>query len=1252
MTARRITAWTLGTLFGLIVLAIAVALIAINTQAGTRRVVAMAESFTGNALDVEQVEGTLAGPLRLRGVRYADANTGLDVSVGEVDVDLAMWALAKLQVHVLHARVANVDVRLGAAADEPPEPEPTEPFTLQAPIDLRVDRFGLRQFRLRNDSSELLVLSSADFVGSWIDTRISVQTLDVKSPQGTIEFAGDVQDAETYVGDGEGSFHWTQGPFTYAGTIEALARDANAELAVKLTQPLKAQLSVSLEQRESLPWQFHLTVPAFDPRESLLPDSSFESLALELKGEGTKTQGVADGTVDLNGERIAFDRLAFAQRDTTLDLEARIHTGGGALTADAQVRAAEEPVAAEVKAEWQDITVPERLAGQVLKTFGTLEFSGSAERYQAQGRVRLGPPERLSSIELNIEGTPERVQLQQFDIVQPEGRLAASGVVDLAPELGWDVTASATHFNPGEFATAWPGDLNFALATQGTLTESEPTASLDLSELRGTLRGRALSGRADLDLLANKVISGVADIRSGSSRVQLQAEPGDVMNASANFDIPALDDWLPNTGGSIQGRFTAVGNWPQTRIAGDARASELVFNDLRAASLQLNVDVQTPTSPKGSVRLAVEDATAAGLQIDSLNADARGDAGAHALELQMQGSPLATQLTLEGSQSESGWAGSMQTLVLDIENAARLALQRPVEIEYTSEQSRISEACFADGDIRLCAEGALQADGSLEANYLLEEIPFALANAFAGADSGLSFDGTIGGEGQIARNAEGALSGTARLQSSGGQIAREVAEGEGADVLLRFDDLNMQANLDGETANGEVSARLNETGSLQGRLGLSGLSQSVSELDGSLEASLPSIAVIELFAPQLANVEGAVDLRATVRGRSDDPAINGELRLNDLAADVPDVGLQLRNGTVTITPRNADVYAVEGGIQSGEGSVAFAGTVQLEGTSTVTITGTQFLAADMPGARVLVEPDLVVEHSAERLHLTGELTIPKAAINLQELPRGSGGGGAKASSDVVIVDAQTQEEEATESLPIYADVTVIVGDEVELTGFGLSAQVSGQLALQERPGEPTTGSGEVNVDGRYKAYGQDLTIREGRLLFANSPLDNPNLNLTAVRVVEDVTAGLRVTGSAKNPVLTVFSDPPMAQTEALSYLVAGKPLDQIRQSEGEGDALQTAARSLGTAAGGLLAKNVGKRLGVDEFGIKDNEMIGGAAFTVGQYLSPRLYLSYGVGLFEPGEVITLRYKLTEDLSLQAQSGTNESRAGVEYRMER
>jgi translocation and assembly module TamB len=98
--------------------------------------------------------------------------------------------------------------------------------------------------------------------------------------------------------------------------------------------------------------------------------------------------------------------------------------------------------------------------------------------------------------------------------------------------------------------------------------------------------------------------------------------------------------------------------------------------------------------------------------------------------------------------------------------------------------------------------------------------------------------------------------------------------------------------------------------------------------------------------------------------------------------------------------------------------------------------------------------------------------------------------------------------------------------------------------------------------------------------------------------------------------------------------------------------LQTAARSLGTAAGSLIAKNIGQRLGIDEFGVTDNEAIGGAALTIGQYLSPRLYLGYGVGLFEPGQVITLRYKLSRSLSLEVLNATQDQRAGLEYRKER
>ena len=53
---------------------------------------------------------------------------------------------------------------------------------------------------------------------------------------------------------------------------------------------------------------------------------------------------------------------------------------------------------------------------------------------------------------------------------------------------------------------------------------------------------------------------------------------------------------------------------------------------------------------------------------------------------------------------------------------------------------------------------------------------------------------------------------------------------------------------------------------------------------------------------------------------------------------------------------------------------------------------------------------------------------------------------------------------------------------------------------------------------------------------------------------------------------------------------------------------------------------------------------------MGKYLSPKLYLSYGVGIFTPGEVITLRYKLSRMWELEAQNATTENRAGLNYRL--
>ena len=849
------------------------------------------------------------------------------------------------------------------------------------------------------------------------------------------------------------------------------------------------------------------------------------------------------------------------------------------------------------------------------------------------------------------------MELKQFDISQEAGRLQARGRIELQPQLAWDVTATAKDFDPGAFAAAWRGKLGFDLASQGRMLEQGPEAKLQLTQLRGELRGRPLSGTADVSLAPPLIASGAASLKSGKSELQFRGRNGDRLDANVSLNVASLNDWVPDSGGELQAAFVVRGKWPDLAIEGNARGSDLHAAGVRMESFSAQANVADPRNPEGSIRLDLTKLTAAGFQFETVRAEAKGAPKSHHLALRVSGAPLALDLDLQGARTDEGWAGSLQNLVINVKDAARLALREPANITLSKGgAAELSQVCLVDGRIELCAAGALQPDGAIRASYSLANLPLALGNALATAELPIKLEGTLQGHGEIRRTPQGELFGDVLIASDSGSVFRHIAAVPGDETqeppqkLLGYRGFKVAATLSGPDARATFDTQLEPNATLHGEANVHDLGRAETPIAGRVRGQIPDLAPLAVFAPQLANVHGRIDADIALAGTAQRPEISGLVSGAELAADIPAIGLKLKNGQLQVRPAASGDITVEGAIVSGDGRLQFAGKADRSGRVDMHFGGERVLAADIPGAHVLVTPNLNLVRTADRVTLNGDVTIPEATINLQKLPRG-GEHAQAASSDVIVVDAQTREAEA-EKAPVFAEVTVNIGKKVELTGFGLQANVEGGLQVRESPGQPTLGSGEVRVAGKYKAYGQDLTIQRGQLLYAWTPLDNPNLNIEATRTVETVTAGLRIRGNAQAPELTVYSDPPMSQANALSYLVAGKPLDQIGAGDSDAGAMQTAARSLGVAGGGLLAKSLGKRLGVDELSVKDDEMIGGAALTVGQYLSPRLYLSYGVGLFEPGDVITLRYKLSDELALQTQRGPEDTRAGIEYRIEK
>jgi translocation and assembly module TamB len=135
----------------------------------------------------------------------------------------------------------------------------------------------------------------------------------------------------------------------------------------------------------------------------------------------------------------------------------------------------------------------------------------------------------------------------------------------------------------------------------------------------------------------------------------------------------------------------------------------------------------------------------------------------------------------------------------------------------------------------------------------------------------------------------------------------------------------------------------------------------------------------------------------------------------------------------------------------------------------------------------------------------------------------------------------------------------------------------------------------------------------------------------------------------RSPQATVYSEPPMGESEALAYLLLGHPLGQATPQEG--NLVANAANSLGLKGGNLLAKKLAARFGLEEARVESTGGLKEASLVVGKYLSPRLYVTYGLGLFEPVSTFRIRYLLSRQWTIKAEQG-EETSADFLYTVEK
>jgi len=545
------------------------------------------------------------------------------------------------------------------------------------------------------------------------------------------------------------------------------------------------------------------------------------------------------------------------------------------------------------------------------------------------------------------------------------------------------------------------------------------------------------------------------------------------------------------------------------------------------------------------------------------------------------------------------------------------------------------------------AEGLIPRGGSLEAN--LEGLDLKLLKPWLPA--GLALEGVLTAHtaGQWGPGAAIRLAGRA---SVAGGLVRQLRKGGELTATLRTAELSWDWS--GNALTGTTSFELSDTGRLNGSFILPLSAQLPLAMDPNgrvavtVSGKMRENGLLTALFPgmvQESSGELAVDLRIGDTWRN--PAFSGQMLFNRATMYLPRSGIRLTGLQASATLERGGIRISSFSARSGPGTITGSGFIGMTdwkpGGYQAAIRGDRFQLVNLPELQVVGSPKLDIEGAGKKITVRGEFAIPELLVaGLQTQ------GQVKPSNDVIVIDAPPKEARAF-PLDLDMQVRVLFGKKAFVKMEGIDARLAGSVDLIVRGPDDIRGNGEIRVaEGSYRAYGVNLKISKGRVVYTGGAVGNPNLDILALRTVDEVKAGVLIGGNLKRPAIRLYSEPAMSDSDVMGYIVLGHPLSGDKAQIG--DVVQAAGLLLSAGQSAILQEQIGRRFGLDTIGVEtDKTDASRSIITVGKYLTPKLFISYGRSLFSPTTYLRARYNFSKHWELETWTGT-ESGADIYYKI--
>ena len=1186
----------------LIVLLLVIVLVAglswaLGTQSGLKQTLALAKKFAPGTLAWDEASGKLAGNLTISGLQYSEEN-GIDARVDSLDFAWTPSALLGLQLDVNQLHVDGIEIRLAEAVDEQEATASSgELPDISLPVGINLDDIVISDIAIYPPGQETPIeINQVSLAVQMEGSDVSLAKLDVLAPQGEVHLDGSISTRDDYPMDL--SVNWQaeidpamplQGEGTFVGSL------AQLQIQHNVAGFAEADIQASVNNITASP-AWDANVAASIPEPGAVSPLLTMAPRITLQSSGTLDDFSAQvnaelETTDTGPVTVAADVSGSTEALTINAVKANLSENGAELSATGQVDLA--TLNSDIKGQWKALGWPITTEPQFSSAVGSFDFTGTPDDYSANVTAEAGG-EAIPQGQWNISLNGSTTAADQFEVIGKtlDGTITAAGSANWEAQPAWDVELSTAGINPGVQWEELPGSIDLVVSSNGQISDNGPVINAVIKQLSGNFRNQPLSGSGNVQVNGDSVTIENLTMTHGATQLDADGQVDDQIAMDFNLKSPDLQTLLPELEGaiSVTGSVSGTKEAPMLKASGSAENVAIAGNSVD--SLNFDIDGGLGDTTESTLTVDVSDIAAGGQTVSNLTLRAQGSPLDHELALSASTNQGDLSTELNGGYENDTWKGSLASLELANTLAGDWRLREPADLSANASKADLSSLCLDNDDKlgSLCATANWLAEGESTATLNISGLSPDLVAEYLPPE--LLLETRLNGDATARLRQNGEMNAQANFALEAGTLTLDT---EASPVVIGLEQTTIDASWQGNDAKLALAAAFTDFGdvTVQGSL-----SDPAGEgrLAGSLDADFADLTLISVFAPQVQEISGALKSNLSVGGTLSAPIIKGELALRDFSAEIPETAMVIQDLQLAVNGNPDGTLLITGQSRSGDGQLSINGNFDPSTRALqLDIKGDSYQVANTAMMQAVVSPDLSIAMNDTGMDVSGGVTIPSAYINAN-----GGNEGIKtvsASSDVVYVSEEGEQVETPPS-QISLDVQVILGESVEVEAGDFRGRLEGDLRIEQTPELAPRGTGTINVvNGDYVIYGQQLDMERGRILFSGGPVDNPSLDMEVARTVQeyDVIAGARIKGTAQSPRLELYSEPSMPDASILSYILLGQPPG-----------------------------------------------ITGGSYTLGKYLTPDLYVSYGIGLFDAINTFNMRYKLTDKLALEAASGSGSS----------